>query len=242
METKQVRAYENLASLLHEERATLPYSGECTFPKYGPGRSNTVHGYDIGGTLAGAENRDKAIREILGLDEDSDIKKVLFQDPEATKKISQAQERGIRDGSIRVNPLEGVIEQLEEEREKGEDRVLLTVGTNQMARSFINGAGIESYVSALVTSEEANTGNRKTPDMFQRAYEQLRARGKTLTTYCDDSEKDAMAAVEASRTVEHRYGQGFKVFLLKRDASADELGLNPKGYIVIKSIGDKKDF
>ncbi|HIJ10989.1 TPA: hypothetical protein HA278_02935 [Candidatus Woesearchaeota archaeon] len=242
MEQTQDREYRDFTSLLSGERVSLPYSGEYENPAYQSGASSIVHGYDIGGTLASAQNRDIAIREILGLEDGEDIKSSLFVDSDVTRRVSTAQEEGIKTGKIKVDALDGVVEQLSEERDKGEDRALVTVGTYQMARSFIYGAGLEDYVTALTTSEEAGTGNQKTVEMFVDVYERLKERGKTMKTYCDDSERDAKAAVEASKIIEERYDDGFTIFLVKRDAEDEEVGLNQDGYIVIRSIRDKSQF
>ena len=231
--------YRNFASPLSDAGSVeLPYSGTYDNPGYEPS-CRRVHAYDIGGTLAGAKGRDEAIRQSLGLEADADIKKVLFTDTEMTKRISEAQEKGILEGDITVNSLDGVVDQLSGEQDTGEEAVLITVGTYQMARSFLHGAKLEDYVSALVTSEEAESGNKKTVDVFVRTYERLREKGQEIATYCDDSENDALAAVEASRTIEGKYGKGFKVYLIKKDAADDELGKNDNGYIVIRSIADK---
>ncbi|MDP2749774.1 MAG: hypothetical protein Q8O89_03000 [Nanoarchaeota archaeon] len=238
----QEAEYRHFASLLSGQIVRLPYSGDYESPEYKPGNSGVVHGYDIGGTLANAAERDDAVRKILGFEPDADIKNLLFNDQEATRNISRAQEEGILNGSIRVYALDGVVEQLTKEQEMGKDRVLITVGTYQMARSFIHGAGLENYVSALVTSEEANTGNQKAVETFLKVYERLKEKGKTMETYCDDSEKEAKAALEASKLIEEKYGNGFTVFLIKKDAKDEELGLSDNGYFVIRSIKDKEKF
>ncbi len=229
----------DIASLLSGEEVSLPYSGTYRRPSYQPGSSPAVHGYDIGGTLADARERDSAIRAILSLPPDADIKNCLFVDEKATKRISRAQEEGIMAGNITVDALDGVVEQLTAERERGEDCVLITVGTYQMARSFMYGAGLGEYVTALTTSEEARTGNTKTAEMFLRVYDALKQRGKTLVTYCDDTEQDALAAVEAGRIVQDREGSGFTVFLIRKDAEEHELGRNKAGYVVIRSVREK---
>lgn len=239
----QGREYRNLASPLSDAGTVqLPYSGEYHNPGYDPDKQGNVHGYDIGGTLAGAKGRDEAIRKILDLAPDADVKKVLFEDPEMTRKISEAQEKGILNGDFEVNSLDGVTDQLSEEYASDEDAVMITVGTYQMARSFLHGAKLEDYVSALVTSEEAGTGNKKTVDMFVNVYTKLIKKDKTMVDYCDDSEADALAAVEASRKVEMIYGKGFKVYLVKKDAKEEELGENEKGYIVIRNISEKRKY
>ncbi len=242
MKQPQNGGYQDFTSLLAGERVHLPYSGDHTNPPYRPGASSSVHGYDIGGTLASAENRDTVIRGILGLEANADIKSLLFVDPDATRRISSAQEEGIQTGRIKVDVLDGVVEQLREERARGEDGTLITAGTYQMARSFIYGAGLEDYVTTLTTSEEAGAGNQKTVEMFLKVYERLIEKGKSMETYCDDSENGAKVAVEASRIVEKKSGPGFTVFLVKRDALDEELGPSRDGYIVVRSIRDKNKF
>ncbi|MDP2749495.1 MAG: HAD family hydrolase [Nanoarchaeota archaeon] len=238
----QETEYRHFASLLSGQIIRLPYSGDYESPGYKPGNSGVVHGYDLGGTLANAAERDNAIIKILWLEPNADIKKQLFNDKDATRNISRAQEDGILNGSIRVDALDGVVEQLAREQERGEDRVLITVGTYQMARSFIHGAKLEDYVSALVTSEEANAGNQKPVETFLRVYEKLREKGQIMATYCDDSEKEAKAALEASKLIGEKYGGGFTVFLIKKDAKDNELGLSDSGCIIIRSIKDKENF
>lgn len=234
--------YRNLASPLSDAGTLeLEYSGTYENPGYKPKGSVVVHAYDIGNTLANTNGRDESIKKILGLAPDSNIKNLVFADQEATRKISQAQEKGILSGEIAVCSLDGVISHLEKEKSRGEDSVMITVGTYQMARSLLHGAGLSEYVAALVTSEEAGSGNRKTVDVFVRTYDSLRAKGRILETYCDDSEADAKAAVEASRIAESRYGKGFTVYLVKKNASDDALGPNEKGYFVIRSIAEKDE-
>ena len=236
----QTHKYQNFPSpLSNAGEVKLPYSGTYHNPGYNPSTPGNVHAYDIGGTLAGAKGRDDAIRRILSLSPDADIKSVLFNDDNATRRISKAQEQGILKGEFNVDALEGVVNQLSVEQSFGEDAVMITAGTYQMARSFLYGARLEDYVSALVTSEEAETRNKKTVDIFVRAYEKLQEKGKIIQTYCDDSEGDAKAAVEASNIVENRYGKGFTIYLIKKDATEEELGPNKTGYTVIRSIDEK---
>ncbi len=224
-------------SIISGQNVSLPYSEDYRNPGYIPGCSGIVHGYDIGGTLAAAEQRDRVIKELLDLDPDVDLKQLLFDDPRLTKNISQAQEEGIRSGKIKIQALDGVVEQLEKEQARGEDRILLTVGTYQMAKSFIYGAGLHDYVSALVTSEEARTGRQKTPQMFIAAYERLRKRGKRLVDYCDDSKSDAQAASQASRYLQDRYGSGFSVYLVDPGRTTKQ---DSKDYTVISSLAEKQ--
>jgi len=231
--------YKNLPSLLSDEsNINLPYS-QGIYHNPGYPTSGIVHGYDIGGTLASAKNRDRVIREILGFKPGMDIKSVLFKDPELTAKISYAQEKGILNGEIAIEPLEGVIEQLEKEWARHEDTIAITVGTYDMARSFLHGARLSDYIAALVTSEEAGVGNEKTDSMFMRIYERLKEKGQTMVSYCDDSERDAMAAARVSRYFGRKGEKEFKVYLVKADASDEELGPNEAGYTVIRSIDEK---
>ena len=207
------REYRNFASPISDRGIVqLPYSGEYNNPGYSGSPGKIVHGYDIGNTLADAQGRDEAIRIRLGLEPDADIKKQLFNDTEFTRAVSRAQEEGIMNGEIIVNPLDHVVDQLSAEKSVGEDSVLITVGTYQMARSFLHGADLEKYVTALVTSEEAGSGNKKTEDMFLRTYDILRENGKTMVSYCDDSEGDVKAALEASKLLQDSYGQGIGLY------------------------------
>ena len=240
MEQFQGRPYQNFASPISSAgEVMLQYTGTYNNPGYHPGGSGKVHGYDIGGTLAGAKGRDDAIRQILGLDPKADVKKVLFTDDDMTVQISQAQEVGLKKGAFSVNSLDGVVSQLAKEMANDEDAVAITVGTYQMARSFLHSGRLEDYITALVTSEEAGTGNKKTVGIFLETYVALRSKGRVMVDYCDDSVKDAQAAVEASRIVENKYGVGYIVYLVKSDATDEELGMHDDGYVIIRDISDK---
>ncbi|MBI2665109.1 HAD family hydrolase [Candidatus Woesearchaeota archaeon] len=236
------REYRHFPSPLSEGMISLPYSGEHSSPVYHP-RSEIVHAYDLGGTLASAVDRDEVIRKLT---RESDIRSKLFIDVDFTKKVSQAQEQGIRIGEISIAALNGVVKQLQFEASAGEEAVMITVGTYQMARSFIHGAGLEGYVSALLTSEETGTGNKKTTDILVRAYEAIRARGARIVDYCDDNVNDIMAAVDASKEIEKRYGYGFEVYLIAdndvitNDTQGLQLGRTEQGFSVIRSILEKE--
>ena len=242
VETILGREYRHFASPLSEGLVRLPYSGEYFNPGYVSRDTlgmREAHGYDIGGTLASASDRDAVIRRLTRRE---DIRSDLFNNPDFTRQVSQFQEEGIRSGQITVAALEGVVSQLDGEKAKGHDTVLITVGTYQMARSFIHGAGLEDYVSALVTSEEAGTGNMKTKEMFLQAYKALMAKGAVLVDYCDDVAAEAIAAVRASQEIERTYGRGFQVYLVMREAADSQVGRTPQGYTVIRNISEKGQY
>lgn len=221
-------------------RYYLPMSGQVNLPEYKP-LGTDVYLTDFGGTVAGAKQRDKVIRAKLGLADEANVKNVLT-DYDLGKRVSQAQEEGIESGEIEVNPLEGVERHLEYVKSMGVNVVGATVGTRQMARAFIRGAGLDDYIDSMVTSEDLGTGDKKTPGMFVQIYEALRKHNQRIGSYRDDSKKDALAAVGGSRIIQERYQDGFTVFLIDENATDEELGMSDEGYVIVRSIVETLDY
>ncbi|MFC1723949.1 hypothetical protein ACFL0V_07470 [Nanoarchaeota archaeon] len=251
MKRIQGRDYKNFASPISDKGPhELPYSGVYHNPGLTLEDTNKIHAYDIGGTLAKAHERDTKIKQLLGLPIDENIKSCLFSNPTMTKKISEAQEQGILSGAITIDTLDGTVAQLSKEKKKRNKILALTVGTYQMARSFLHGAKLEEYIDNLVTSEEAAhqlsiPANRKTAEMFISTYTKLAGKyGKGFSSYSDDSERDIKAALKAREILVQRYGQQagfFPIYHVKPEASDNELREDSSGVIKIRSILEKPE-
>jgi len=189
--------------------------------------------------LVNMEGRDDYVIQNLnpkyGLKPGDNIKELLFEDEEYTREVSRLQRQGIKSGEIEVYPLKGVEEQLMYERSRGDKIFLFSVGTDEMVKSCIEGAGLEKYIDEIYSSEQAGTGNKKTVKMFLEAYEELLKQGQRIESYCDDTLKDVEEAVKASEKI----GEGFKVYHINKDATDDGLGDTEKGYTIISSISEK---
>ena len=250
-QAQQQRVYPHLPRLLAPV-TDIPYSGKVERPAFIHSfPSDAVHGYDIGGTLASATNRDKVIRDLLGLVPDADVKQCWFRDEEMTRRISLAQEEGILSGKINVEALPGVFPQLARQRLCGCGILAITVGTYQMGRSFLYGAGLEQAVDGLVTTEEAialgvtpaSKAHKKTPELFVAVSTALAdGQGLHLASYTDNSLDDAVAAVKARELLLQRYGTKafFPIYFVRGDTDHSELGETASGFIVISSLQDKR--
>jgi hypothetical protein len=265
MKQIDIKQYEAFGSPLSPVGVVnLRYSGPVYNPGFKPSTeyvdeygqnqqfSPTIDAYDIGGTLASPKNRDVVIRKLLGLDVDADVKKCFFKDLDMTTKISKAQRQGIESGQIVVTPYEEVKYELNKVS-PFRTNLAITVGTNEMATSFLEGAGLVNgssginYIDGLITTEEAfhygiGQPDRKTPGLLIAVGAALAEKyGVPLSTFSDDTIEDALAAAEARDELVRRFGKeaDMQVFLIKRDATEDQLGMTDEGIVVASDLSKR---
>ena len=240
--------YQHIGSPVGERTIHLPYSGSYRNLGFDTSKitREAIHAYDIGGTLANAQKRDQVIRETLRLE--GEVKELLFKDTELTQRISEAQALGIASGKITVRPWDGVVEQLVKEREEGYGTLAITVGTYQMARSFLGGARLTQYMDGLITTEEASLYgvdvSKKTEELFILTYTKLVDKfGMPIVSYTDNNVAEVHAAIAARKELVKRYGEiaKFPVYHLKTNATEEELGQTSTGHIVIRTIKEKRE-
>jgi len=161
-------------------------------------KTKYIQAYDIGETLA-TSDRDVYLNQILG-------KGVSFKtDP---IRYSAAQVEGIKKGRINVWPLEGIVEQLEVQINKGSEIIAITQGTREMAEAFLEGSDLRKYISRLYATD------RKTAELFVSIFEELYSKNRIIQNYHDDNMENIIEARKAAEMIMKKYSLTFKTHLV----------------------------
>lgn len=147
---------------------------------------------------------------------------------EETRRMIDAKEVEFRNRTVELEPLPGLIDFLEEGRNRGLSISLVTNAPRGNAEAVVRGLGIEKYFESTVLAEEVGAG-KPDPEPYRAALRELGIRPEETIAF-EDSVSGIISAVAADiRTVgitttqTREKLQAAGAFLTVADFRADEI-------------------